>query len=231
MWLKDSSIGRKLVMSITGLALVFFLLFHGCMNLVVVFSEEWYNFICEVLGANWYALIGTLGLAFLVVLHFCYALYLTIQNRRARGNDRYAVTGKKEGVDWESENMLVLGFCVIGFLVLHLYNFWFHMQLAEITDGATAGAYLATDGAAYVKALFTTGWYGVLYCCLYIVWLVALWLHLRHGVWSALHTLGWNNLKWMKRIKVLGVVIATCVVAPFMTVVLFYLGAGLAQLF
>ena len=51
MWVKDSSIGRKLVMSITGLALVFFLLFHGAMNLALVFSEEAYNVICSILGA------------------------------------------------------------------------------------------------------------------------------------------------------------------------------------
>ena len=230
MWLKDSSIGRKFVMALSGAALVFFLLFHGCMNLAVVFSEEAYNFICEILGANWYALIGTVGLAFLVLVHFCYAFYLTFQNRAARGNDRYAVTGKKEGVEWESENMLVLGIIVIGFLCLHLYNFWFRMQLAEITNGATAGAFSPTDGAAYVKALFTTPIWGQVYCGLYLIWLGALWFHLRHGVWSALHTLGMNNLKWMKRIKVLGVIIATCVVAPFAIVVLYYLGMGIAML-
>ena len=97
MWLKDSSIGRKLVMSITGLALVFFLLFHGCMNVALVFSEEAYNWICSVLGANWYAIVGTLGLAFLIFVHFCYAFYLTIMNLRARGNDRYAVTARQQG--------------------------------------------------------------------------------------------------------------------------------------
>jgi succinate dehydrogenase / fumarate reductase cytochrome b subunit len=230
MWLKDSSIGRKFVMSLTGLALVFFLLFHGCMNLTVVFSEDAYNMICEFLGANWYALIGTLGLAFLVLVHFCYAIYLTIQNRAARGNDRYAVTGKKEGVDWESENMLVLGAIVIGFLCLHLYNFWFRMQLAEITDGATAGAFSPTDGAAYVKALFTEPVWGQVYCVLYLVWLCALWFHLNHGVWSALHTLGWNNLVWMKRIKVIGCIVATLVVLPFAIVVLYYLGMGIGML-
>ncbi len=230
MWLKDSSIGRKFIMSLTGLALVFFLLFHGCMNLVVVFSEDAYNAICHFLGANWYALVGTVGLAFLVLLHFCYAFYLTIQNRAARGNDRYAVTAKKEGVEWESENMLVLGIIVIGFLVLHLYNFWFKMQLAEITNGATAPEELATNGAHYVKALFTSGWCGIVYCGLYLVWLCALWFHLRHGVWSALHTLGWNNLVWMKRIKVIGICLATLVVLPFAIVVLYYLGMGIGML-
>ncbi len=200
------------------------------MNLAVVFSEEAYNTICHLLGANWYALIGTLGLALLVVLHFCYAIYLTIQNRAARGNDRYAVTGKKEGVEWESENMLVLGTIVIGFLVLHLYNFWFRMQLAEITNGATAGAFDPQNGAAYVKALFTTPVSGQIYCALYLIWLCALWFHLRHGVWSALHTLGWNNLVWMKRIKVIGVIIATLAVLPFAIVVLYYLGVGIGML-
>ena len=60
MWLKDSSIGRKFVMALSGAALVFFLLFHGCMNLALVFSEEAYNAICRFLGANWYAVIGPL---------------------------------------------------------------------------------------------------------------------------------------------------------------------------
>lgn len=230
MWLKDSSIGRKFIMSLSGLALVFFLLFHGVMNVVVVFSEDAYNSICHFLGAHWYALVGTVGLAFLVLVHFCYAIYLTIQNRAARGNDRYAVRGKKEGVEWESENMLVLGIIVLGFLVLHLYNFWFKMQLAEITNGATAALSNAANGAKHVRDLFTTPVYGQIYCALYLIWLCALWFHLRHGIWSALHTIGWNNLVWMKRIKVIGVCFATLVVLPFVIVVLYYLGVGLAAL-
>jgi succinate dehydrogenase / fumarate reductase cytochrome b subunit len=229
MWLKDSSIGRKFVMSLTGLALVLFLIFHGCMNLAVVFSEEAYNTICHLLGANWYALIGTLGLAFLVLVHFSYAIYLTIQNRAARGNDRYAVTGAKEGVEWESENMLVLGIIVIGFLCLHLYNFWYKMQFAEII-GVQTGAFDPQNGAAFVKALFTEPCWGQIYCVLYLIWLCALWFHLRHGVWSALHTIGWNNLVWMKRIKVIGVCVATLVVLPFAVVVLYYLGMGIGML-
>ena len=229
MWLKDSSIGRKFVMSISGLALVFFLIFHGCMNLALVFSEEAYNTICRLLGANWYALIATLGLAFLVFVHFSYGIYLTIQNRAARGNDKYAVRGKKEGVDWASENMLVLGFVVIGFIVLHLYNFWYKMQFAEII-GVQTGAFDPHNGAAFVKALFTTPVTGQIYCGLYLVWLVGLWFHLNHGVWSAMHTMGLNNLKWEKRTKVIGCVIATIAVLPFAAVVLYYLGMGIGML-
>ncbi len=60
MWLINSSIGRKVVMSVTGIALILFLTFHGCMNLVALFSEEGYNMICEFLGANWYAVVATI---------------------------------------------------------------------------------------------------------------------------------------------------------------------------
>lgn len=235
MWLKDSSIGRKLVMSVSGLALVFFLIFHGCMNLALVFSEEAYNTICRLLGANWYALIATMGLAFLVLLHFCYGIYLTIQNRAARGSDKYAVRGKNEGVDWASENMLVLGLVVIGFIVLHLANFWFKMQFTEIMHilGAhdfSVSEFEPTDGAGLVKALFTTPIWGQVYCVLYLVWLVALWFHLNHGVWSAMHTMGLNNLKWEKRTKVIGTIVATIAVLPFAVVVFYYLGMGIGML-
>lgn len=230
MWLKDSSIGRKLIMSITGLCLVFFLLFHGCMNVALVFSEEAYNWICSILGANWYAIVGTLGLAFLVFVHFCYAFYLTILNLRARGKDRYAVTARQEGVDWESKNMLVLGICVIGFLVLHLANFWFKMQFAELT-GIETSAFDPQDGAGLVKFMFAgNGVWSIVLCVLYLIWLAALWLHLNHGIWSALHTLGWSNLIWLKRIKVIGTILATLVVAPFAVVVFYYLGMGVSMM-
>lgn len=223
MWLINSSIGRKFVMSITGLALVFFLLFHASMNIALIFSEEAYNWICEMLGANWYALVGTAGLAGLVLIHFGYALWLTFQNRAARGNDRYAVTAKQWGVDWNSKNMLVLGIIVVGFLVLHLYNFWFKMQFAEII-GHQTGAFSPTDGASYVKALFTSPVSGPIYCVLYLVWLAALWFHLTHGIWSALHTLGFSNLVWFNRIKVISCVFASLIVLMFAAVVFYYLG-------
>ena len=239
MWLTDSSIGRKLVMSITGTCLVLFLLFHASMNLTLIFSEDAYNWICRMLGANWYALIGTAGLALLVLFHFVFAIILTVQNRRARGNDRYAIEDRQKGVDWESQNMLVLGIVVAGFIVLHLANFWFKMQFQEVT-GLKTGAFDPQNGAAYVKYLFTglydpaqvvnpelltmPDWAHPLYCCLYLVWLLAIWFHLTHGVWSALHTMGLSSNTWLPRIKVIGNIVATIVVLMFAAVVVYYLG-------
>ena len=129
MWLINSSIGRKVVMSVTGIALILFLLFHASMNVVALISAEGYNMICGFLGANWYALVATAGLAALVVLHFLYAFWLTIQNRRARGTSRYEVVDTPKKVEWSSQNMLVLGIIVILGMCLHLYNFWAKMML------------------------------------------------------------------------------------------------------
>ena len=89
MWLINSSIGRKVVMAVTGIALVLFLTFHMSMNVAALFSGDAYNMICEFLGANWYAVVATIGLGALCVLHFVYDFCLTMQNRAARGNSCY----------------------------------------------------------------------------------------------------------------------------------------------
>ena len=131
-FLCNSSLGKKLVMSVTGCCLVLFLLFHMSMNLVALVSPAGYNMICAFLGANWYAVVATVGLAALVVLHFVYAFILTINNYKARGAQRYAVTVNEPGVEWASKNMLVLGVFVILGLGLHLVHFWSKMMLVEL---------------------------------------------------------------------------------------------------
>ncbi|HOV83237.1 MAG TPA: succinate dehydrogenase cytochrome b subunit [Paludibacteraceae bacterium] len=224
MWLIDSPIGRKFIMSISGIFLVLFLLFHSCMNIVVIISPESYNQICAFLGANWYAVIGSLVLALGFVVHILYALYLSFLNLRARGEVRYAVKATPTDVEWSSKHMLILGVIIVGFIVLHLYNFWFKMQFAELS-GIHTGAFDPQNGAAYVSSLFSH-W---IYCVLYIIWLVALWLHLTHGVWSALHSLGLNNKKWLPRIRVIGNVVSTIIVLMFMSVPIYYLIVNILQ--
>lgn len=222
MWLFQSSVGRKFVMSITGIFLVLFLTFHSLMNVVVLFSPEGYNAVAAALGANWYALVGTAVLAIGSIVHMVYALWLTLQNRKARGDVRYDLTTRQDGVSWSSKNMLVLGFIILGFLVLHLFQFWAKMQLVEVMHGHDAvnlGYHNPTDGAYFIDQLFSQKLYSVLY----IVWLVALWFHLTHGIWSALHTLGLNNKNWMPRVKAFSNVYATIVILIFLSIPIAYL--------
>lgn len=221
-WLINSSIGRKLIMSISGLFFVLFLLFHSAMNFVVIFSTEAYNAICAFLGANWYALIGTVILAVGFLVHLVYATILTIQNRKARGSDRYAVSRPQKDVTWASKNMYFLGAIILGILVLHLIHFWSKMQLVEIMHGhdyAAAGYHNPQDGAYFIQELFTQPVYSIIY----IVWIVAIWFHLTHGFWSGMQTLGLSNNKWLPRLKTISNVIATIICLMFVAVPLYYL--------
>lgn len=208
-----SSIGKKLIMSITGAFLVFFLAFHMLMNSALLFSDEAYDMIVRFLGANWYALIGTAVLAVGVGIHFIYAFILTAQNLRARGKIRYAESKKEPGVDWASKNMLVLGIVVIGGLLVHLFNFWYNMQLPELLgEHVNSLGTTPQDGALLVRMLFAQP----VYVAIYTVWLVGLWFHLTHGFWSMMHTVGFNSKVWMKRLHVISYIVATLLVGGFM---------------
>lgn len=215
MWLISSSIGRKVVMSLTGIALILFLTFHACMNVAAFFSGKAYNMICELLGANWYAVVATLGLGALAVIHIVYAFILTAQNRRARGTERYAVTARPDKVEWASQNMLVLGIIVLLGLLLHLFNFWYNMMFAELFPSLNFDPAPA-DGFGKIIATFGNP----VYVVLYIVWLVAIWFHLSHGFWSALQTMGWNGKVWFTRWKAIGLVYVTLLMLAFLVVVL-----------
>ncbi len=221
MWLINSSIGRKVVMSVTGIALILFLTFHCAMNIVALFSEEGYNMICEFLGANWYAIVATLGLAALAVTHIVFAFILTAQNRKARGENRYevATSVNQNGIldvaeRWASSNMLVLGLIILLGLLMHLKDFWYNMMFAEI-----AGMYTQhdpADGFAWIVETFSH-WPIVI---LYLVWFCAIWFHLAHGFWSAMHTLGASGKIWQSRMQCIGLIYVTLLMLGFTVVVL-----------
>ncbi|MBO4777354.1 MAG: succinate dehydrogenase/fumarate reductase cytochrome b subunit [Bacteroidales bacterium] len=213
--LLSSSIGKKFLMSITGLFFVLFVAFHATMNAVHIFSPEDYNAICKFLGANWYALVGTGIIALGFIIHIVYATILTIQNRKARGTDRYDSEVRPASVEWASKNMFALGVIIILGLGLHLYMFWAKMQLAEIA-GFVDEIADPTDGSAFIFYWFSKPWVVVAYT----IWLTALWFHLTHGFWSAFQTMGWNNKTWMPRLKCLSDVLATIICLTFEAVVI-----------
>lgn len=214
MWLTSSSIGRKLVMAVTGACLVLFVTFHALMNGVAIFWPAAYNAICAFLGANWYALIASVGLAALFIIHIIYAVWLTLQNRKARGADRYAVTSRPKEVEWASKNMLVLGIVVLAFLIVHLIQFWAKMQLAEIchTPVEYNGDPVAPQaGTMFLHMAFSQIWTPIVY----IIGFVALWFHMNHGFWSMFQSAGWDNDTWLPRLKCIGAWWTSIVVALF----------------
>jgi succinate dehydrogenase / fumarate reductase cytochrome b subunit len=209
-------------MSISGIFLVLFLTFHAAMNVAAVFSEEAYNMICALLGANWYAVAATIVLAGIIALHFLFALLLTMQNLKARGNDSYAVNVRQEKVTWASKNMFVLGIIVVGFLLLHFAQFWYKMMFAELLGfhHVTLGGNEVSpqDGAAFINYYFSHLWVVIAY----LVWYVALWFHLTHGIWSSIQTIGWSNNIWINRWKWIGNIYATILMLAFAFVTIFF---------
>ena len=208
-------------MSVTGLALLLFLTFHCCMNVAALFSGEAYNMICEMLGANWYAIAATLGLATLALVHIVFAFILTAQNRKARGANRYEVSTavNKNGLldvaeGWASSNMLVLGLIILFGLIMHLKDFWYNMMFAEIVGMEMKHG--PTDGFAWIQETFSNP----VFVVLYLIWFAAIWFHLAHGFWSAMHTLGASGKIWQKRMQWIGLIYVTLLMLGYAVVVL-----------
>ncbi len=202
-----SSIGKKVIMSVSGLFLILFLLLHATINGFSLISAELFDMGCEFMALPVVSImVPVLALGF--VIHIIYAFYLSYTNLKARGRERYAVANKSEADSWGAKNMLVLGIVVLGFIAFHLTHFWADMQLQQFTGGEEIA------GSVLMERTFSS--YTI--TILYIVWFVALWMHLTHGFWSALHTLGWNNDIWIGRLKCISYIVATIICLVFIAV-------------
>lgn len=213
-----SSIAKKLIMSVSGLFLISFLLVHLGANLVAVFSAEAYNAVCHFMDTNPLIRIMVPVLALGFAIHILYAALLTLQNREARGSDRYGCSSKTN-VKWASRNMFVLGVIVVGFLGMHLFHFWAKMQLQTIKELAGLPALISENPYELVASLFSQP----LYVVIYLVWVGALWFHLTHGFWSAFQSIGLSNGVWQSRLQCLGNIYAGVVAIGFAFIPLFFL--------
>ncbi len=213
-----SSIGKKLVMSLSGLFLLVFMLIHSGVNMLLLVSRDAYNAACHFMDTNplIQVMVPVLALGFLI--HIIYAVYLTWGNMKARGSQRYEVTNKAQASSWAARNMFVLGLIILGFLALHLTHFWAKMQLPHFI-----GEEGCADPYGLVAELFRMPVYGIIY----IIWICALWFHLMHGFWSAFQTVGINNSTWLCRLKVIACIYATIIALMFISVpVYFMMGFG-----
>jgi succinate dehydrogenase / fumarate reductase cytochrome b subunit len=179
------------------------------MNAIAIVYPAAYNVICEFLGANWYALVASMGLALLFIIHIVYAVWLTLQNRKARGNDRYSINKRPATVEWSSQNMLVLGIVVLAFLAVHMIQFWAKMQLQEIRG--VEGVIPPSIGTLFIQEAFSCVWTPIVY----IIGFVALWFHMNHGFWSMFQSIGWDNATWLPRLKTIACWWTTIVIALF----------------
>lgn len=228
-----SSIGKKLVMALTGLFLCSFLLVHMSGNLQLFKNDNGLAFNVYAVFMTTNPLIKTIsyGLYALILLHAFEGLYLAAQNRKARGNQRYVVYNGKANSSWFSRNMAILGTVLLVFIVVHMSNFWFeykfgYVPYTQYEQSLATGEVTSTpfEGeikgkmeefvreesqtrVVIVKDLYRSvmeGFKNPFLVLFYVIAMFAVSFHLVHGFQSAFQTLGINHPKYNPLLNFLG---------------------------
>jgi succinate dehydrogenase / fumarate reductase cytochrome b subunit len=203
----SSSIGKKIVMALTGIFLVVFLVVHCYVNANIFFAnaEENFNRAAHFMGSNLLVRITEIGLFAGFILHIVQGYKLELQNRGSR-KSRYAVTAGNKTSKWYSRSMAILGTLILLFLIIHLAHFWVPSRFGGLEevyyeDKKFHNLYLE------MKNIFAEPWVVIVYIlgCFSLSW------HLLHGVQSAAQTLGWTNKNFFPMIKTIGIVFSILV--------------------
>ena len=208
--LLSSTLGRKLLMALTGLFLILFLVIHLIGNLQLLKNDggESFNVYAQFMTTNPLIMVISYVNYACILLHIIWALLLTMLNKRARGAEGYAVV--KNSSPWTSRNMGILGTFILIFLVIHLKGFWYEMHWGGIPtenyDGVEVKNLYATVDAAYSQ---------VWYVAVYVFSMLMLAFHLWHGFASSFQTLGLNHVKYNPVIAFVGKAFAIIVPALF----------------
>lgn len=228
MFMIKSSIGRKFVQAVSGAFLILFLLVHATINFFSVIDsftgkygiaaadeklftagDGLFKLGCDFMSTPVISIMVPI-LALGLLIHVAYGIWLSVQNVVARGGvKRYEVASKAKADSWSATNMVILGVVILGIIFFHLTHFWAKMQLPEMFGIGTF------ENNPYLLLSLTFGKWWVL--AIYIIWFIALFLHLTHGFWSMFQTIGWDSQRWFKRVKVIGVIVAAIICLAFIT--------------
>jgi len=222
-----ASVGRKFLMSLTGLFLIMFLLVHMSINLLLIFDDsgDLFNIAAHFMATNPLIKIIEPVLALRFVIHILWSVLITLQNIKARPV-KYLQSQQGINSTWASRNMFILGAMLFIYIGIHLYNFWWKMKFAgdpllEHITVMQAGAPVEMENAyALVSNLFKES---LVYDLIYIAGGILLGLHVSHGFWSAFQTIGLNNVVWRKRLFVLANIIGIIFALGFSVIPLYFL--------
>ena len=209
----SSTIGRKLVMGITGLGLVVFVVFHLLENLQLYAGGARFNgYVAWLHSFGPWLTVAEIGLALLILIHAILAIWVSKSNYAARGPVRYSVwksKGDPSHASLSSRHMIVTGVVLLAFLVLHIWQFRF---------GPGNDLY----------RLVADTFHNSLFVGIYVAVMLFLGLHLRHGFWSAFQSLGAMNPRFSRPVYFLGLVIGIVVAAGFLAIPLWFYFGGAA---
>jgi succinate dehydrogenase / fumarate reductase cytochrome b subunit len=208
-----SSVGKKVLMGLTGLFLISFLIVHVSINSLIFLNDsgESFNAGANFMAHNPVIRIVEIGLFAGLIAHVVQAWVLTNENKKARPVG-YAMVDGAANSSWYSRSMGILGSLLLIFLVVHLGNFWLPTKQAVF-------AHEEHNTFENMKQVFSQ-WYFVL---LYLVGVIALCYHLLHGFQSAFQSLGMNHKKYTPSIKKFGIwfSIIVCVLFAAMPLTMF----------
>lgn len=190
-----SSVGKKLVMGLTGIFLILFLIVHAGLNACIWANDggEMFLHAAHFMGGNWVPRILEIGLFVGFILHIYQGYLLTIENRKKRSVG-YAVA-YSDGSKWYSRSMGLLGTLILLFLIMHMSHFWF-------PNRSNQGFLLGPEINLYekMKTEFSVLWVVIVY----VIGCISLAYHLAHGFQSAFKTLGVHNQKYNKMLVSIG---------------------------
>ncbi len=202
-WLSQalsSSLGKKLLMAMTGLFLIIFLIGHLLGNMLIFKDDggQVFNEYAKFMTTTPAILVLSILTYVSIIAHVIYSIVITIHNRKSRPV-QYAVLNASANSVWTSRSMGVLGTFVLIFIVVHLKSFWFEMKfgsipMVEYDSGSMKNLYLIVSEA------FSQTWY----VAFYVFAMMILAFHLSHGFSSAFQTLGLSHIKYTPLIKLVG---------------------------
>lgn len=216
-----SAIGKKLVMSLTGIFLVLFLIVHVGLNACIWANDGgvMFNKAAHFMGANIVPRVLEIGLFAFFFLHIIQGFVLEFQNR-AKRKKGYAVTLGNKGSKWYSRSMGLLGTLLLLFLIMHISHFWVPSRIT----GLEPAAYNPNHHDLYREMVMIFDG-NILIVVLYIIGCISLAWHLLHGFQSAFRTLGLSNHKYIRLISAIGVGFSIIVPLAFALMPLsFYFG-------
>ena len=219
--LGKSSIGRKVLMALSGFFLLFFLLQHLLINMLSVISADLFNEASHFMGTN--PLVQFLlqpVLIFGVVFHLAMGMYLDVKNKAARPT-KYAASNPQNNSSWMSRNMIITGVMIMLFLGLHFYDFWIHEMVEKYVEGDMTG--LDANGNFRYHGELVEKFSGQpVRVLLYVASFVFLSLHLLHGFASAFQSVGFRHTKYTPAIAKLGKLYAIAVPALYIFIAVFH---------
>lgn len=222
-WLSNfftSSIGRKLIMSLTGLFLIIFLIVHLLGNLQLLANDggETFNRYAYFMTTN--PLIKTVswGLYFFILLHAFLGFAIWNKNRVAKGS-KYAVSSNAK-VTWASKNMALLGTLILAFIFIHMGDFWFKMKFTDQLAMVSVSGIDVQVKDLYSQVAHTFA--NPLMVAAYVVGLITLGFHLWHGFQSAFQTLGLRHKKYTPIIETVGKIYAVVIPLAYIAIPVYY---------